>query len=127
MPTTETVINNNSDTIYRVYEAAFNRAPDDEGFTYWNDRLANGASVVEIAEEFVWSAEFQAVYGVVTTDNYLTGNNIGSVVDGFYRNVLGRDPDQEGLNFYSNLIELNQRTVGRVLAEIADSSEATAQ
>ena len=80
-------------------------------------------SAVSIAEGFTWSDEFQNTYGVTTHNNYLDGNNIRSVVDGFYRNVLGRDPDQSGLDFYTSVIETHERTAGRVLAEIADSSE----
>jgi hypothetical protein len=114
---------NSAGGIYRTYEAAFDRTPDLGGFGYWIDRADSGATAVQMAEEFVWSNEFQTVYGVTTSDNYLTGNDIETVVDGFYRNVLGRDPDQGGLDFYSNVIELHERTVGRVLAEIADSAE----
>ncbi|MGH1463161.1 MAG: DUF4214 domain-containing protein, partial [Neptuniibacter sp.] len=110
---------NSAGGIYRTYQAAFDRTPDTGGFGYWIDRADEGASAVQMAEEFVWSAEFQSVYGVTTTDNYLSGNDIESVVDGFYRNVLGRDPDQGGLDFYSGVIEAEERTVGRVLAEIA--------
>ncbi|MGH1463159.1 MAG: LamG-like jellyroll fold domain-containing protein, partial [Neptuniibacter sp.] len=110
---------NSAGGIYRTYQAAFDRTPDSGGFGYWIDRADEGATAVEMAEEFVWSSEFQSVYGVTTTDNYLSGNDIESVVDGFYRNVLGRDPDQGGLDFYSGVIEAEERTVGRVLAEIA--------
>ena len=76
-----------------------------------------------MAEEFVWGAEFQALYGVTTNDNYLVGNNIEAVVDLFYRNVLGRAPDQGGLTYYTSTIEDQNKTGGQVLAEIADSAE----
>ena len=76
-----------------------------------------------MAEEFVWSAEFQTLYGVTTNDNYLVGNDIEAVVDLFYRNVLGRAPDQGGLTYYTSTIEDQNKTGGQVLAEIADSAE----
>ena len=76
-----------------------------------------------MAEEFVWSAEFQTLYGVTTSDNYLVGNDVEAVVDLFYRNVLGRAPDQGGLDYYASTIVAQDKTGGQVLAEIADSAE----
>jgi Ca2+-binding RTX toxin-like protein len=114
---------NSAGGIYRTYKAAFNRTPDKGGFGYWIDRADNGASAVQMAEEFVWSSEFQTLYDVSTTDNYLVGNDVEAVVDLFYRNVLGRAPDAGGLEFYTSAIEDQNKTGGRVLAEIADSTE----
>ena len=76
-----------------------------------------------MAEDFTWSQEFQDLYGITTVDNYGTGNNVRDLVTGFYENVLGRTPDQGGLDFYTSVIESKERTVGRVLAEISDSQE----
>ena len=114
---------NSAGGIYRTYQAAFNRTPDKVGFGYWIDRADNGASAVQMAEEFVWSGEFQTLYGVTTSDNYLVGNDIEAVVDLFYQNVLGRTPDQGGLDYYASTIVAEDKTGGRVLAEIADSAE----
>ena len=114
---------NSAGGIYRTYKAAFNRTPEKAGFGFWIDRADNGASAVQMAEEFVWSAEFQTLYGVTTSDNYLVGNDIEAVVDLFYRNVLGRAPDQGGLTYYTSTIEDQNKTGGQVLAEIADSAE----
>ena len=114
---------NSAGGIYRTYKAAFNRTPEKAGFGFWIDRADNGASAVQMAEEFVWSAEFQTLYGVTTTDQYLTGNNVEAVVDLFYQNVLGRTPDPVGLAYYTSTIEDQNKTGGQVLAEIADSAE----
>ena len=114
---------NSAGGIYRTYKAAFNRTPDKVGFGYWIDRADNGASAVQMAEGFVWSAEFQTLYGVTTSDNYLVGNDVEAVVDLFYRNVLGRAPDQGGLDYYASTIVAQDKTGGQVLAEIADSAE----
>jgi len=114
---------NSAGGIYRTYKAAFDRTPDGNGLGYWINRADEGLSAVAIAEGFVWSDEFQSVYNVTTSDNYLTGNDITQVVDSFYRNVLDRAPDQGGLNYYVDTITNQEKTVGQVLAEIADSSE----
>jgi hypothetical protein len=110
--------------IYRLYKATFNRQPDVGGLGFWiakADTLTKDA--VSMAEDFTWSAEFQKLYGIKTIDNYGTGTDVRALVTGFYTNVLGRNPDQGGLDFYAGVIKSKERTVGRVLAEISDSQE----
>ena len=110
--------------IYRLYKATFNREPDAGGLGYWIAQAdAGNKDAVRMAEDFTWSQEFQDLYNITTTDNYGTGNNIRALIEGFYENVLGRTPDEGGLNFYTGVIESKDRTVGRVLAEISDSQE----
>ena len=110
--------------IYRLYKATFNREPDAGGLGYWIAQAdAGNKDAVRMAEDFVWSQEFQNLYGITTTDNYGTGTDVSELVTGFYENVLGRTPDQGGLDFYTGVIESKGRTVGRVLAEISDSQE----
>ena len=110
--------------IYRLYKATFNREPDAGGLGYWIAQAdAGNKDAVRMAEDFVWSQEFQNLYGITTTDNYGTGTDVSELVTGFYENVLGRTPDQGGLDFYTGVIESKERTVGRVLAEISDSQE----
>lgn len=109
--------------IYRLYQATFDRVPDLGGLGYWIAQADDGESGVQMAEDFTWSQEFQQLYGVSTQDNYLSGANIAELVTGFYQHVLHRAPDQGGLDFYVGAISSHDKTVGRVLAEIADSSE----
>lgn len=109
--------------IYRLYQATFDRLPDLGGLGYWIRQADNGESSIRIAEDFTWSQEFQQLYGVSTHDNYQTGADIASLVSGFYQHVLHRAPDQGGLDYYVGVIESREKTVGQVLAEIADSPE----
>ena len=111
-------------SIYRLYKATFNREPDTVGLGYWIAQAdAGNKDAVRMAEDFVWSQEFQDLYDITTIDNYGTGTDVEALVTGFYENVLGRTPDQGGLDFYTGVIESKERTVGRVLAEISDSQE----
>jgi hypothetical protein len=110
--------------IYRLYKATFNREPDTGGLGYWIAQADAGSKdAVRMAEDFTWSAEFQSLYNITTTDNYGTGTDVSELVTGFYENVLGRSPDAGGLNYYTGVIESHEKTVGRVLAEISDSPE----
>ena len=109
--------------IYRLYQATFDRTPDLGGLGYWISQADKGENAIAMAIDFTYSTEFRQLYGVSTNDNYLTGANISSVVNGFYQHVLHRAPDQAGLNYYTDVIVAHTKTVGQVLAEIADSPE----
>jgi Ca2+-binding RTX toxin-like protein len=114
---------NQAGGIYRLYQAAFDRVPDLPGLGYWIEQADEGKNAVRMGEDFTWSQEFQSVYQVAITDNYASGVSLDHLVKGFYHNVLGRDPDAGGLTYYSGVIGSHEKTVGRVLAEIADSPE----
>lgn len=114
---------NSAGGIYRTYQAAFNRTPDKVGFGFWLAQADDGMSAVDIAERFTWTQEFMDEYGVRVPDHFLAGSDIQSVVEGFYRNVLEREYDEEGRDYYTGVIERHEKTVGQVLAEISDSQE----
>jgi len=80
--------------VYRLYQAALNRAPDTGGLDYWVNAVGNGQSLTELATGFIQSAEFQSLYG----------SNPGNdqFVDLLYENVLNRDPDTAGNSYWMN-------------------------
>jgi len=45
---------------YRIYKAAFDRAPDLEGLGYWINATDKGAGVTGVAGGFIGSVEFQS-------------------------------------------------------------------
>jgi hypothetical protein len=77
---------------YRLYKAAFNRSPDTAGLGYWIANLDQGMSLRLVSTAFIGSAEFQALYGVDTSDSEL--------IELLYNNVLSRDPDADGLDYW---------------------------
>jgi len=100
---------------YRLYEAAFDRAPDQTGLGFWIDRLDQGASLQSVADGFVKSAEFQQLYGAdPSTDSFVTA---------LYQNVLDRAPDQEGLAFWTQQIDSGAMSEAQVLVGFAESEE----
>jgi hypothetical protein len=109
--------------IYRIYAAAFNRIPDAPGLGYWIYQSDAGQNAIQIATGFTYSKEFQILYSATILDNYATGANLTQLVTGFYTNVLHRLPDPNGLAFYVNSLQTRAKTLGQVLAEIADSAE----
>lgn len=80
-------------TVYHLYQAAFARIPDTAGFQFWaNLADQQGLTAQQLATNFINSAEFTSKFGVNPTN--------AEYVTKLYTNVLGRAPDQEGLNFW---------------------------
>ncbi|MCA9423123.1 MAG: DUF4214 domain-containing protein [Nitrospira sp.] len=100
-------------TIGRLYAASFNRLPDSGGLRFWVRSFEEGTSVENIAAHFVTSPEFTSNYGSLSNLNF---------VRQLYRNVLGREAEQSGLNFWTNHLN-NGVSRARVLAEISASGE----
>jgi hypothetical protein len=99
--------------VYRLYEGALNRAPDQEGLTYWTNVLNAGTPLQSVADGFVGSAEFQADYGALDNTGFVTL---------LYSNVLHRAPDATGLSVW--VAELNSGvTRSQVLLGFTQSQE----
>jgi len=103
--------------IGRLYEAGLNRTPDLAGLNFWYDVYTSGVSKVDIAREFIKSAEFKAAFG----DAY--GQSAYSYVDVLYRNVLGRQSDSAGAAYWEGLINSGVLSREEVLISISDSRE----
>lgn len=76
------------DDVYRLYRATLDREPDRAGLEGWTARLAESATIAQVAGGFTDSREFREVYG-----------NLDDVafVRLLYRNVLDREADADGL------------------------------
>jgi len=79
---------------YRLYEAAFDRQPDLQGLGFWISQMDAGLSLKSAAEYFISSEEFISLYGKQVIDPVF--------VDTLYLNILGRLPDAEGRNFWTD-------------------------
>jgi hypothetical protein len=79
---------------YRLYKAAFDRAPDLPGLGFQMNDLDMGYPLVHVAQNFIDSPEFQAKYGPgLTNEQFITL---------LYENVLGREPEAAGLQYHLN-------------------------
>jgi Ca2+-binding RTX toxin-like protein len=105
----------NAGQVYRIYQAAFNRAPDAGGLGYWIGVMDAGTSLTEISSGFVNSAEFRAMYGANPTN--------ASIATTMYMNVLHRAPDAAGLAFWAGMLDNHTATVAEVLAGFSESAE----
>lgn len=100
----------NAGSVYMLYKAAFNRAPDAFGMGYWLAQKDNGSNIVtNIAQGFINSAEFTAKYG--------TNPSNSSYVDKLYQNVLGRNGDAGGVAYWNQ--QLDSGSVSKAAALVA--------
>lgn len=103
---------------YRMYQAAFNRAPDSEGLGFWIDNMDRGLSLKAMASSFKSSAEFTRLYGADLSDS--------DFVTQLYANVLHRKPDADGQKFWLDNMQ-HGLAQSDVLMYFSESPENVAQ
>jgi hypothetical protein len=103
---------------YRLYQAAFAREPDVGGVSYWADALGTGVTLHQAAAGFLASSEFQSAYGA--------NLSIFDFVTKLYGNVLGRDADAAGVDYWVGQLEAGAQTRTDVLVNFSESGENVA-
>jgi len=105
----------NAEKAFRIYKSAFDRTPDKEGLGYWIKELDSGLELHQVTNSFVISQEFKNMYGA-DLDNK-------EFINALYNNVLEREPDQVGLDYWINDMENNGMSRADVLASFSESAE----
>ncbi len=100
--------------VARLYDTAFGRLPDAPGLTSWKVAIEGGQdNLTQVANGFVNSAEFQAKYGSLNNNDFVTA---------LYTNTLHRAPDATGLSSWVS--KLNGGTDrGTVVVGFSESGE----
>jgi len=112
-------INGTAGESYRLYKAAFDRAPDKAGLGYWMKTLDDGSSTAtNAAQGFINSQEFQNLYGANSSSD--------TFISKLYQNVLHRTPDAEGYAYWQSVINSGGGRA-QVLVNFSDSGENIAQ
>jgi uncharacterized protein (DUF1501 family) len=99
--------------VARLYLAYFLREPDEEGYEYWVGVRESGASLGKISAEFAASPEFKQRYGSLNNRQF---------VQLVYGNVLRRNADSGGLNYWSGLLDAGTSR-GEVMVGFSESTE----
>lgn len=95
-------------SIYKLYRAGMGREPDLAGFDWWND---SNKPLDEIARGFFASPEFAPTAAKAQTPDYVAS---------LYRNILGREPEKAGLDYWNSRTDLDG---AGLLANIANAPE----
>lgn len=105
----------NAGMAYRIYRAAFDRAPDDVGLANFIAALDQGVSPQAIATEFTKSAEFQALYGPNISND--------AFVELLFQNALDRPSDPGGKANWVAALESGAQTRADLLIGFSESAE----
>jgi len=97
----------------RLYFAVFLRYPDESGLAYWVQQRSDGVALTDIGAEFASSSEFADRYGNLPDRSFV------ALV---YNNVLGREPDSAGLNYWLDRLS-NGLTRGTMMVDFSKSAE----
>jgi len=96
--------------VYRMYDAARNKAPDSKGYQYWVQKLAGDRTQPsEAAASFITS---------------LKDKNNEQFVDALYNNAFGRKADTKGKAYWKGKLDKKEWSRERVLAHFAATSES---
>ena len=107
---------------YRLYQAALERTPDNDGLKYWIGRLDSGdTNLAALADSFINSPEFKSTYG----DERSVSNS--KFVELLYTHTLGRNYDQDGYNYWVSKLNGNETNRRDLLAFFSESNENKAQ
>ena len=106
--------NDNAAAIARLYDAAYDRLPDEDGLISWTGALAGGTTLLAIATTFLNSSEGQDIYGGLTNAQF---------VDALYQTVLNRAADSGGRALYIEALTNNTLTRAEMLVEFSESAE----
>lgn len=84
--------------VARFYQVYFNRLPEDGGLTFWTGVVRDDPALTDraLAAAFFAAGEYTALYG---------GLGEADAVRALYENVLGREADQAGFDFWFGLVE----------------------
>jgi hypothetical protein len=106
---------NNVDPVTRLYRAYFLRIPDKGGLTYWiRQRRVNGKKLNTISDSFAASSEFKTKYGSLSNRAF---------VELVYQNVLGREGETSGVNYWTSRLDRKVNTRGQVMTGFSESNE----
>jgi hypothetical protein len=109
--------------IIAFYVAYWNRAADPEGLAYWLDEIANGSlDLSGVAENFALSEEARAQYSYLDSPETASREDRREFVSSVYQNLLNREPDQEGLDYWVGELESGASTPGLLIGNVINAA-----
>ena len=111
-----TGLNTDSGKMFRLYNAAFARFPDADGLKYWIGNFSSGIDDERaVSSSFLASAEFKQLYGEnITHETY---------IQNLYLNVLSRELDQGGYDYWVGNLNNGIEQRHEVLLGFSESAE----
>ena len=102
--------------VFRIYNAAFDRFPDADGLAYWISKNRSKENTYrQTCASFVISNEFKNTYGDELNNE--------SYIKNLYNNVLNREPDNNGYNYWLNQLNSERETRAELLMGFSEAVE----
>lgn len=100
--------------LVRLYKAYYKRWPDAGGYDYWVTQMKNGKGLTKVSDQFASTPEFRTMYGSLNNAQFVTL---------VYQNVLGRNPETDGFNYWVDQLNKKKVTRGGVMLKFSESPE----
>lgn len=100
--------------IVRLYRAYYLRDPESGGLAYWEGRRRSGLSLAAMSQLFSGTPEFRTLYGSLSNREF---------VRRVYLNVLDREPEVEGWDYWTAELDSGRMNRGRVMVGYSESPE----
>lgn len=121
----------NSQFVKAMFKGILGRDVDKAGLDYWTDSLEKGNSRKFVVSRMIQSEEFKnklneldiTNIGSISIDRYDQKGEISGVVNQFFLGFQGREGDKGGLNYWTDEIVNNRRSVANVVEGFIDSDE----
>ncbi|WP_442488316.1 DUF4214 domain-containing protein [Halomonas litopenaei] len=105
------------DIVQSLYVAYYGRPADPSGLQYWAERLqASEGKLGEIINAFGNSPEYTENLGSVDSP---------SQVNALYQQLFGRDAEEEGLNFYTNMLDSGEKSLAEIALAISEAARGS--
>jgi hypothetical protein len=104
--------------ITRLYDTVFDRRPDPGGLESWHKAMLGGLPLQAVADQFVAAPEFQTRYGAPDSRGF---------VQLLYRNVLDREGDASGIDYWTSILDGGRATRSEVVIGFSESAEHQAK
>jgi hypothetical protein len=111
--------------ITQFYRLILNREPDSFGMNYYLGRFYNDRWTLEqIRQDIANSSEARSIRERIVNDANSGRQNPRFRITQMYRQILRREPDDFGMNYYLGRFYNDGWTMERILYDIYNSSEA---
>ena len=123
-----------SDYVDLLYSVFFNRPSDKDGHDYWMSKLASGMSRIAIRQGFYDSTEWANTclsYGILSGGvgkadmEPVPTEGMENFVKALYKECLGREADEKGLNDWTRQLFMQEKTGKEVAYGFIFSKEFT--
>ena len=113
----------NEEYVEFLFVNALGRASDADGKAFWVGKLASGSDRADLLIGFSESLEHRAQTADLVDQGFFDTHDEYQAVSLMYDSFAGRQPDAEGLMYWSELLQTGSLTLDQVAAGFVNSSE----